>query len=207
MGFAGVMSYKHIYPELTVPTIGASTASKFVVPKPAPELGSGKLAANRLEVKEAPVPRVTPTVREAIAPQIFSNAKRLPAETVTVQTVRPVRPVQPIRPIQPVNPAVPPSHPVPSALEHYAGRTPANSTPVGFSLKESEFENFGVQQDRFNTEPLEEAGTNPSLNELFAEMWEEKRPLSGVDHSDPHAEVHDPWMPANNLDPYGNVLK
>lgn len=41
----------------------------------------------------------------------------------------------------------------------------------------------------------------------FDDLWKPKRADLDPYGAEPGSEVHDPWMPANNLDPYGNKKK
>lgn len=41
----------------------------------------------------------------------------------------------------------------------------------------------------------------------FDDLWKPKRGNRDIYGAEPGSEVHDPWMPANNLDPYGNKKK
>ncbi len=185
MGLAGMASYKHIYSD--------PTALTAPIPKPAVDLSSVKLGTKISDVYKPRVAPVAPTpLTEITSPKVAGNP--------VIPSITPILPA--------VSPTLPLDVKLPSAFEPPAGKQHIDSSePIGFSLKESEFENFGVQRDRFlEPETTGDTTTNPTINELFAEMWEEKRPLELTNNSDPHAEIHDPWMQANNLDPYGNVI-
>ena len=50
------------------------------------------------------------------------------------------------------------------------------------------------------------ADNAPNSMFVFDDIWQPKHTSSNPHGPDPHAEVHDPWMPANDLDPYGNKM-